>query len=47
LTLVRAAPGKPWVRFDGFARADDLMAEHKAWVGEFESLVAKEPAVAR
>jgi protein SCO1/2 len=47
LTLVRAAPGKPWVRFDGFARADDLMAEHKAWAGESESLVAKEPAVAQ
>jgi protein SCO1/2 len=29
LTLVRSAPGKPWVRFDGLARADDLMAEHK------------------
>jgi protein SCO1 len=31
LTLMRAAPGKPWVRFDGFARADDLMTERKSW----------------
>jgi protein SCO1/2 len=27
VTLLRAAPGKPWVRLDGFASADDLMAE--------------------
>ncbi len=27
LTLVRAAPGKPWVRFDGFATADELLQE--------------------
>jgi protein SCO1/2 len=31
LTLMRAAPGKPWTRFDGFARADDLMAARNAW----------------
>jgi protein SCO1/2 len=31
LTLMRAAPGKPWVRFDGFARADQLMAARNAW----------------
>jgi protein SCO1/2 len=31
LTLMRAAPGKPWARFDGFARADDLSAERKSW----------------
>jgi protein SCO1/2 len=31
LTLMRAAPGKPWVRFDGFARATELMAERKTW----------------
>jgi protein SCO1/2 len=31
LTLMRAAPGKPWIRFDGFARADDLMAVRKSW----------------
>jgi len=27
LTLLRVAPGKPWVRFDGFATADDLLRE--------------------
>jgi protein SCO1 len=26
-TLVRAAPGGPWVRIDGFATADQLLAE--------------------
>jgi protein SCO1/2 len=31
LTLMRAAPGKPWIRFDGFARADDLMAARNSW----------------
>jgi len=31
LTLVRAAPGRRWVRFDGFATADDLLAESKHW----------------
>jgi protein SCO1/2 len=41
LTLVRAAPGKPWVRFDGFARADDLMAEFKSWETSPASLVAR------
>jgi protein SCO1/2 len=28
LTLMRAAPGKPWVRIDGFATPDDLMAQY-------------------
>ncbi|HEY4968376.1 MAG TPA: SCO family protein [Steroidobacteraceae bacterium] len=41
LTLVRAAPGQPWVRFDGFARADDLMAERKSWLAAPASLVAR------
>jgi protein SCO1/2 len=41
LTLVRAAPGKPWVRFDGFARADDLLAERKTWEPAAEALVAR------
>ncbi len=27
LTLVRIAPGKPWIRFNGFASADDLLWE--------------------
>lgn len=33
VTLLRMAPGKPWIRFDGFANADDLLRE-------FHSLVA-------
>jgi protein SCO1/2 len=41
LTLMRAAPGKPWVRFDGFARADDLMAERNSWDALPASLVAR------
>lgn len=41
LTLLRAAPGQPWVRFDGFARADDLMAERQAWLASQASLVAR------
>jgi len=41
LTLMRSAPGKPWVRFDGFARADDLLAERKTWDGPAASLVAR------
>ncbi|MDP8984776.1 MAG: SCO family protein [Pseudomonadota bacterium] len=40
LTLVRAAPGKPWVRFDGFARSDELMAERKLWPAEPASAAA-------
>ncbi|MHB8726456.1 MAG: SCO family protein [Casimicrobiaceae bacterium] len=31
-TLMRAAPGKPWVRLDGFATGDDLLAERKLWL---------------
>jgi protein SCO1 len=27
VTLLRAAPGAPWVRLDGFASVDDLLAE--------------------
>lgn len=27
VTLMRAAPGKPWVRIDGFATADDLLRQ--------------------
>lgn len=41
LTMMRSAPGKPWVRFDGFARADDLMAERKLWDALPASLVAR------
>ena len=31
LTLVRAAPGRPWVRLDGFATPAALIAESKHW----------------
>ncbi len=31
LTLLRAAPDAPWVRIDGFASADDLLAEIRAF----------------
>ena len=31
LTLMRAAPGRPWVRLDGFATGRDLLAERKLW----------------
>jgi protein SCO1/2 len=32
VTLVRPAPGSPWVRLDGFATADQLYAEYQALV---------------
>jgi protein SCO1/2 len=41
LTLMRSSPGKTWVRFDGFARADDLMTERKQWDASPASLVAR------
>ena len=41
LTLVRAAPGKPWVRFDGFARVYDLLGERNAWSAPPASVAAK------
>ena len=28
LTLMRAAPGKPWVRIDGFATPGDLLEQY-------------------
>jgi protein SCO1 len=31
VTLMRAAPGKPWVRLDGFATGRELLAERKLW----------------
>jgi protein SCO1/2 len=43
LTLMRVAPGKPWVRFDGFATAADLLAERKLWL---EAAVAARTASA-
>jgi protein SCO1/2 len=33
LTLMRAAPGKPWVRLDGFAGPDALIKEYRAMTG--------------
>jgi protein SCO1/2 len=41
LTLLRAAPGQAWVRLDGFARAEDLLAEQKRWSAAPISLVAR------
>jgi protein SCO1/2 len=41
LTLMRAAPGKPWVRLDGFARAEDLLAERQSWGAAQAALVAR------
>ena len=29
VTLVRAAPGKPWLRIDGFTTADDLLRRYR------------------
>lgn len=29
VTLLRSAPGKPWLRMDGFASADDLLREYR------------------
>ena len=29
LTLMRPAPGKPWVRIDGFASPDELAREYR------------------
>lgn len=31
VTLMREAPGKPWVRLDGFATSQDLLAEYRSW----------------
>jgi protein SCO1/2 len=41
LTLLRAAPGKPWIRMDGFASANDLLAERLLWSVEPAALVAR------
>jgi protein SCO1 len=30
VTLMRAAPGKPWLRINGFATADELVADYRA-----------------
>lgn len=34
LTLIRMAPGKPWLRIDGFATPDDLMREYQKLLAE-------------
>ncbi len=33
VTLMRVAPGKPWVRIDGFATADDLLRVYRRLLG--------------
>jgi protein SCO1 len=33
LTLMRQAPGRPWVRYDGFATPEQLLAETRGWNG--------------
>ena len=37
VTFLRAAPGKTWVRIDGFATADDLLAEVRNMLAQTES----------
>jgi protein SCO1/2 len=41
LTLVRATPGKAWIRIDGFASADDLLAERMLWSGDTAAIAAR------
>jgi protein SCO1/2 len=41
ITLLRAAPGSAWVRYDGFARAEELMAERNKWSATAASLLAQ------
>jgi protein SCO1/2 len=33
VTLLRAAPGKPWTRIEGFASADDLLGKYREITG--------------
>jgi protein SCO1/2 len=33
VTFMRAAPGKPWVRLDGFTTPDELLKEYRALTG--------------
>jgi len=33
LTLLRAAPDAPWVRYEGFASAADLVQETRGMIG--------------
>jgi protein SCO1/2 len=32
VTFLRAAPGKPWVRLEGFAKAEDVVKEYRQLV---------------
>ena len=32
VTLMRAAPGKPWLRIEGFATPDDLLRDYRELV---------------
>jgi protein SCO1/2 len=41
LTLARAAPGKPWIRIEGFASVEDLLGERVLWSGEVAALHAR------
>jgi protein SCO1 len=41
LTLTRAAPGKPWIRMEGFASVEDLLAERVLWSGEVAAVPAR------
>jgi protein SCO1/2 len=41
LTLMRAAPGKPWVRFDGFVSAEQMLAEKRDWDGTAATVAAR------
>jgi protein SCO1 len=41
LTLARAAPGKPWIRMEGFATVEDLLAERVLWSGAVAAVRAR------
>ncbi len=34
LIFMRASPGKPWVRIEGFATSDDLLHEYRRMIGQ-------------
>ena len=40
VTLLRAAPGQPWRRIDGFLTPDDLLAEYHRLMGAPRGSVA-------
>jgi protein SCO1/2 len=41
LTLMRAAPGKPWIRFDGFVSAEQMLAEKRDWDSPAATVAAR------